>query len=101
MGQINQQSGNKMGGVKTIDMRAHGTHKTKTKAMCSHKTKTQAHGQQNKSPAMCKTRHEHAANEKTHKTRVYTRHDNMKAAANENTSCMPHSTRHNMNARSR
>ncbi len=35
-----------MGGVKTIDMRAHGTQKTKTKAMCSHKTKTQAHGQQ-------------------------------------------------------
>jgi len=35
-----------MGGVKTIDIRAHGTQKTKTKAMCSHKTKTQAHGQQ-------------------------------------------------------
>ncbi len=46
MGQINQQSGNKMGRVKTNDMRAHGTQKTKTKAMCSHKTKTQAHGQQ-------------------------------------------------------
>ncbi len=40
-----------MGGVKTIDMRAHGTQKTKTIAMCSNKTKTQAHGQQNKSPA--------------------------------------------------
>ncbi len=39
MGQINQYSGNKMGGVKTINMRAHGTQKTKTKAMCSHKTK--------------------------------------------------------------
>ncbi len=26
---------------------------------------------------MCKTRHEHAANEKTHKPRVHTRHDNM------------------------
>ncbi len=33
----------------------------------------------NKSPAMCKTGHEHAANEKTHKPRVHTRHDNMKA----------------------
>ncbi len=66
-----------MGGVKTIDMRAHGTQKTKTKAMCSHKT--QAHGQQNKSPAMCKTGHEHAANENTHKLRVHTRHDNIKA----------------------
>ncbi len=65
-----------MGGVKTIDMRAHGTQETKAKAMCSHKTKTQAHGQQNKSPAMCKTGHEHAANENTHKPRVHTRHDN-------------------------
>ncbi len=35
-----------MVGVKTIDMRAHGTQTTKTKAMCSHKTKTQAHGRQ-------------------------------------------------------
>ncbi len=68
-----------MGGVKTIDTRAHGTQKTKTKAMCSYKTKKQAHGQQKKSPAMCKTGHEHAANENTHKTRVHTRHDNMKA----------------------
>ncbi len=33
-------------GSRQIDMRAHGTQKTKTKAMCSHKTKTQAHGQQ-------------------------------------------------------
>ncbi len=55
-----------MGGVKTIDMKAHGTQKTKTKAMCSHKTKT--HRQQNKSPAMCRTGHEHAANEITHKS---------------------------------
>ncbi len=38
-----------MGGVKTINMRAHGTQKTKTKAMC-------------------KTGHEHAANENTHKS---------------------------------
>ncbi len=37
----NQYSGNKMGGVKTIDMRAHGTQKTKTKPMCSHKTQAQ------------------------------------------------------------
>ncbi len=68
-----------MGGVKTIDMRAHGTQITKTKAMCSHKTKHKAHGQQNKLPAMCKTGHEQAANENTHKPRVHTRHDNMKA----------------------
>ncbi len=55
-----------MGGVKTNDMRAHGPQKTKTKAMCSHKTKTEAHGQQNKSPAMCKTGHEMQPNENTH-----------------------------------
>ncbi len=48
----------------------------------------------NKSPAMCKTRHKHAAKEETHKPRVHTRQP-MKY-----TSCMPHSTRHNMNARS-
>ncbi len=74
-----------MGGVKTIDMRANGTQRTKTKAMCSHKTKTQAHGQQNKLPAMCKTGHEHAANENTHKPRVHTRQDNMKAHSQWNT----------------
>ncbi len=49
--------------------------------MCSHKIKTQARGQQNKSPAMCKTGHGHAANENTHKRRVHTRHDNMKACS--------------------
>ncbi len=62
-------------GSRQIDMRAHGTQKTRTEATCSHKTKTQA----NNSPAMCKTRHEHAANEKTHKPRVHTKHDNMNA----------------------
>ncbi len=36
-----------------IDMRAHGTQKTKTKAMCSHKTKTQAHGQQQTNHQPC------------------------------------------------
>ncbi len=35
-----------MGGVKTIDMRAHGTQKTKTKPCAHTKQKTQAHGQQ-------------------------------------------------------
>ncbi len=51
-----------MGEVKTIDMRAHGTQKTKTKP-CAQTKQKQAHGQQNKSPAMCKIGHEHAANE--------------------------------------
>ncbi len=48
--------------------------------MCSHETKTQAHGQQIKSPAMCKTGHEHAANENTHKPLDMT---TWKHAANE------------------
>ncbi len=63
---------------------------------------------------MCETRHEHAANEKTHKPRVHTRHDNMKAhsqwdtqaachtaqditlmhAADENTNCVQHHKTH-------
>ncbi len=82
--------------------------------MYSHKTKTQAHGQQNKSPAMCKTGHKHAANENTHKPRVHTRHENMKArsswktqatchtaqditwkhAADKNTNCVQHHKTH-------
>ncbi len=77
-------------GSRQIDMRAHGTPKTRTEAACSHKTKTQAHGQQTKSPAMCKTGHEHAANEKTHKPRVYTRHDNIKALSQWNTQAACH-----------
>ncbi len=68
----------------------------------------------NKSPGMCKTGHEHAANEETHKPRVHTRHDNMKAcsqwktqaachtaqditwmhAANKNTDCVQHHKTH-------
>ncbi len=37
---------------------------------------------------MCKTGHEHAANEKTHKPRVHTRHDNMKARSQDIHKCM-------------
>ncbi len=84
---------NNVGGVNTIDMRAHGTQKTKIKAMCSHKTKTQAHGQQNKSPAMCKTGHEYTANENTHKPRVHTRHDNMNAHSQWKTRTVCNNTR--------
>jgi len=68
-----------MGGVKTIDMREHGTQKTKTEATSSHKIKTQAHDQQTNHQPCAKTGHEHAANEETHKPRIHTRHDNMKA----------------------
>ncbi len=59
-------------------------------ATCSHKTKTQAHGQKNNSPAMCKTRHEHAANEKTRKPCVHTRQDNKKARSQWNTQAACH-----------
>ncbi len=76
----------------------------------------------NNSPAMCKTRHEHAANEKTHKPCVHTRHDYMKArsqwntqsachtaqditwmhAADRNTNCVQHNKSHvDRRARSR
>uniref|UniRef100_A0A672PPK8 Ankyrin-1-like n=1 Tax=Sinocyclocheilus grahami TaxID=75366 RepID=A0A672PPK8_SINGR len=72
---------NKMGGVKTIDMRAHGTQETKTKAMCSHKTNTSTWPAK-QTQAMClnKTIHEQAANEKTHKPRVHTRQDSTQPA---------------------
>ncbi len=82
-----------MGGVKTIDMRAHGTQKTKTKVVykkCVHTKQKQAHGQQNKSPTMCKTGHEHTANKNTHKSRVHTRHDNMKACSQCKTQAVCH-----------
>ncbi len=48
------------------DMRAHGTQKLRQKP-CAHTKQKHKHMASNKSPAMCKTRHEHAANEKTHK----------------------------------
>ncbi len=44
----------------------------------------------NQSPAMFKTRHIHAANEKTNKPRVHTRHDNMKACSQWNTQAACH-----------
>ncbi len=65
-------------GSRQIDMRARGTQKTRTEATCAQNRNT-CTWPANKSPAMCKTGHEHAANEKTHKPRVHTRHDNMKA----------------------
>ncbi len=75
-------------GSRQIDRRAHSTQKDK--AMCSHKTKTQARGQLNKSSAICKTGHEHVANENTYKPRVHTRHDNMKPRSQLNTQAACH-----------
>ncbi len=61
-----------MGGVKTIDMRAHGTQETKTKPCAQTKQKHKHMASKTKSPAMCNTRHEHTANENTHKPCVHT-----------------------------
>ncbi len=43
-----------------------------------------------KSPAMCKTGHEHAANENTHKPHVHKRHDNIKARSQWKTPAASH-----------
>ncbi len=64
-----------MGGVETIDMRAHCTQKTKIEATCSHKTKHK-HMANNQCTSHVQN---NAANENTLKPRVHTRHDNMKA----------------------
>ncbi len=66
-------------GSRQIDMRAHGTQKTKTKPCAHTKQKHKHMASKTKSPAMCKTEHEHAANDNTHKPRAHTRHENMKA----------------------
>ncbi len=96
MGQINQLSGNKMGVVKTIDMRAHGTQKLRQK-LCAHTKQKHKHmASKRESLAMCKTGHEHAANKETHKPRVHTKHDNHESTQPvKNKSCMPRRTRQN------
>ncbi len=66
VGQINQLSGNKMGGVKSIDMRAHGTQKTKTNAS---KTNHQPCAKQDMNTQLMRILI----------SRVHTRHDNIKA----------------------
>ncbi len=80
-------------------MRAHGTQKTRTEATCSHKTETEAHGQQ--------TNHRPCAKQDMNRqlmrkliSHVFTQDmTTLKHAADKNTNCVPHSTRHNMNAR--
>ncbi len=82
-------------GSRQIDMRARGTQKTRTEATCSHKTKTQAHGQQ--------TNHQPCAKQDMNTqlmrkliSHVFTQDmTTWKHAANEYTSCVPHSTRYN------
>ncbi len=82
-------------GSRQIDMRARGTQKTRTEATCSHKTETQAHGQQ--------TNHQPCAKQDMNTqlmrkliSHVFTQDmTTWKHAANEYTSCVPHSTRYN------
>ncbi len=51
-------------------------HRTKQDKPCAHTKQKHKHmASKTKSLAMCKTGHEHAANEKTHKPRVHTKHD--------------------------
>ncbi len=85
-------------GSRQIDMRAHGTQKTRTEATCSHKTKTHAHGQ--------KTIHQPCAKQDTNTqlmrkliSHVFTQEESTQPMKYK--SCVPHSTRYNMNARSR
>ncbi len=95
---INKQVTRRVGS-RQIDMRAHGTQRTKTKATCSHKTKTHAHGQQ--------TNHQPCAKQDINTqlmrkliSHVFTQDmTTWKHAANEYTSCVPHSTRYNMKTR--
>ncbi len=82
-------------GSRQIDTRARGTQKTRTEATCSHKTETQAHGQQ--------TNHQPCAKQDMNTqlmrkliSHVFTQDmTTWKHAANEYTSCVPHSTRYN------
>ncbi len=70
-------------------MRTHGTRKLRQKP-CSHTKQKHKNMASKQTPAMCKTRHEHAANENIHKPRVHTRHDNMKARSQWNTQAACH-----------
>ncbi len=88
-------------------MRAHGTQKLRQKP-CAH-TKNTSTWPANKSPAMCKTGHEHAANEKTYKPcshKTWRSQWNTQAAchiaqditwmhaADKNTNCVQHNKTH-------
>ncbi len=63
-------------------MKSHMAHRKLGQKPRAHtKQKTQAHGQQTNHQPWAKQDMTHAANEKTHKPRVFTRHDNMKACS--------------------
>ncbi len=69
----------------------HMAHRKLRQKPCAHTKQKHKHmASKTNSPAMCKTGHEHAANEKTHKPLVHTRHDNMKACSQWNTQAACH-----------
>ncbi len=77
-------------GSRQIDMRAHGTQKTRTEATCSHKTNHQPCAKQDTNTQLMRKLISH----------VFTQDmTTWKHAANEYTSYVPHSTRYNTNAR--
>jgi len=83
-----------MGGVKTIDMRAHGTQKLWQKPCAHTKQKHKHMTSKTESLAMCKMGHEHAANNETHKPRVQnTKHESKQPVKNR--SWVSHRTRQN------
>ncbi len=83
-----------MGGVKKIDIRAHGTQKLRQSHVLTQNKNTSTWPEKTESLAMCKTEHEHAANKETHKPHVQTKHDKHESIQLvKNISCVPHRTR--------
>ncbi len=81
-----------MGGVKTIDMRAHGTQKLWQKSCAYTKQKHKHMASKTESIAMCKTGH--AANKETHKPRS---HKTWQTWKHENRT-VPYSEKHKLRA---
>ncbi len=79
-----------MGGVKTIDMRAHGSQKLWQKPCAHIKQKHKHMVSKTESLAMCRTGHEHAANKETHKPHVHTKHDKHESTQPMNTQAACH-----------
>ncbi len=79
-----------MGGVKTIDMRAHGSQKLWQKPCAHIKQKHKHMVSKTESLAMCRTGHEHAANKETHKPHVHTKHDKHESMQPMNTQAACH-----------
>ncbi len=79
-----------MGGVKTIDIRAHGTQKLRQSHVLTQNKNTSTWPEKTELLAMCKTGHKHAANKETHKPHVQTKHDKHESIQLvKNISCVP------------